>query len=82
MQGSIKKLVFDKGFGFITPDDGSKDVFFHLSGLGDGIDFDSLNEGDRVSFTVVQGQRGDKAEGVALVGGDAGAESYDEEMAA
>lgn len=56
IKGRIKKLVSEKGFGFITPEDGSKDVFFHMSALVDGVHYDDLNEGDQVEFNVVPGK--------------------------
>lgn len=59
MKGKIKKLT-DKGFGFITPDDGKKDVFFHHSALMKG-EFNSLQEGDKVEFDIEQGEKGPKA---------------------
>ena len=49
-QGTIKKLVADKGFGFIQTEDGS-DVFFHHSSVADQ-KFDNLTEGQRVEYTV------------------------------
>ena len=57
MYGTIKKIVRDKGFGFITPDDGSDEVFFHRTRLAPGINFDDLREGEEVEF---QSRRGDK----------------------
>ena len=48
MTGTIKRIVRDKGFGFITPDDGSDDIFFHRSRLGPRIEFEELREGDEV----------------------------------
>lgn len=47
-QGQIKRLVRDRGFGFIRPDGASEDIFFHSSATG-GM-FDSLNEGQNVEF--------------------------------
>ena len=61
--GTIKKIVSDKGFGFI--EGGKKDVFFHCSAVVD-TDFDSLSEGDAVSFDVKQGDKGPRAENVRL----------------
>ena len=57
-QGTIKKLVHDKGFGFIQSQEGG-DVFFHHSSVADQ-QFDNLSEGQRVEYTVEQGgsQRG------------------------
>ena len=49
--GTIKTLVKDRGFGFIQPDSGSDDVFFHTSSLPDG-NYDSLEAGQRVEFDV------------------------------
>jgi len=59
--GTIKKLVRDKGFGFIVPDDGSDDVFFHRSRLGPKMQFDDLREGDQVQFQVRPGEKGPQA---------------------
>lgn len=52
--GKIKKLVQDKGFGFIQTD-GGEDIFFHHSTVSDQ-GFDDLTEGQQVSYTVEQGQ--------------------------
>jgi len=59
--GTIKKLMRDKGFGFIVPDDGSDDVFFHRSRLGPNMQFDDLREGDQVQFQVRPGEKGPQA---------------------
>jgi len=62
-QGTVKWFNSEKGFGFITPDDGGKDVFVHYSNLsGDG--YRSLDENQRVEFDVVPGQKGPQAENV------------------
>ncbi len=66
MQGKIKKLVNDKHFGFITPEDGSKDLFFHANELS-GVSFDQLHEGDTVSFEVTDTPKGPAAVKVSLV---------------
>ena len=63
-EGTIKKLT-DKGFGFI--DDGSgKDMFFHTSAL-EGIQYDELREGQRVSYNVGEGPKGPRAENVRVI---------------
>lgn len=64
-RGRIKKMVRDRGFGFIRGDDG-KEVFFHRSGLNAG-DYDALNEGDAVEYVVQEGPRGARAENVRAV---------------
>ncbi|MEM7165501.1 MAG: cold shock domain-containing protein [Planctomycetota bacterium] len=60
-QGTIKKLVSDKGFGFIQSD--GQDVFFHSSALANA-SFDDLREGDSVEFTMGDGPKGPRAENV------------------
>jgi CspA family cold shock protein len=70
-RGRIKKMVRDRGFGFIRGDDG-KEVFFHRSGLNAG-DYDGLNEGDAVEYVIQEGPRGARAENVrALAAAEAG----------
>lgn len=61
MFGTIKKIVRDKGFGFIVPDDGSDDVFFHRSRLAPKVVFEDLREGDEVEFQVTKGEKGPQA---------------------
>jgi len=70
-RGKIKKMVRDRGFGFIRGDDG-KEVFFHRSGLN-AADYDALSEGDTVEYVVQEGPRGARAENVrqATGAGDA-----------
>jgi len=62
-EGTIKKLT-DKGFGFIETESG-KDMFFHLSNV-EGVRFEELREGQRVSFVVGEGPKGPRAEEVKL----------------
>jgi CspA family cold shock protein len=64
--GTVKWFNDDKGFGFITRDDGEKDVFVHHTAIqGEG--FRTLAEGQKVEFDVVQGQKGPAAENVTKV---------------
>ena len=62
-QGTVKWFSDQKGFGFITPEDGKKDIFVHFSALqGEG--FKTLTEGQRVSFDVTAGPKGEQAANV------------------
>ena len=65
-KGTVKWFSDQKGYGFITPDDGSKDVFVHYSAVqGDG--FKSLKEGQAVEFEITQGPKGPQASNVNRV---------------
>ena len=56
-QGTVKWFNDDKGYGFITPDDGGEDLFVHHTGIA-GSGFKSLEEGEKVSYEVTQGKKG------------------------
>ncbi|MDG2425988.1 MAG: cold-shock protein [Flavobacteriales bacterium] len=60
--GTVKFFNQSKGFGFITPDDGSKDVFVHANALND-----EINEGDKVEYDVAESPKGLNATNVKLV---------------
>ena len=64
--GTVKWFNDSKGFGFITPEDGGKDVFVHFSSIqGDG--FKSLAEGQKVQFEITDGQKGPQASNVTAI---------------
>ncbi|AGS59370.1 cold shock protein [Proteus hauseri ZMd44] len=63
MTGTVKWFNDDKGFGFITPKDGSKDVFVHFSAIQSD-SFKSLKEGQEVSFSIENGAKGPAAANV------------------
>jgi CspA family cold shock protein len=63
-QGTVKWFNEDKGYGFITPEDGGEDLFVHYSGIvGNG--FKSLDEGEKVTYEATQGRKGMQAENVS-----------------
>ncbi len=64
MQGTVKFFNSAKGFGFITPSDGSKDIFVHTSEIGGS---GSLQDGESVEFEVAQSDKGPKATNVRVL---------------
>jgi len=63
MNGIVKKKIDLKGFGFITPDGKSQDLFFHRDALV-GVTFDEIQEGDKVTFEEKEGPKGMQADNV------------------
>ncbi len=66
MNGVIKTIVAGKGFGFITREGETKDLFFHSNDLKN-VTFEELKEGDKVTFEVVEGEKGPSAKNVERV---------------
>jgi CspA family cold shock protein len=65
--GTVKWFSAEKGYGFITPDEGGKDVFVHYTAIqAEG--YRTLNEGQKVEYEVVQGQKGPQAANVKAIG--------------
>ena len=60
--GTVKFFNNSKGYGFITPEEGGKDVFVHLNGL-----IDQIEEGDKVSYNVEEGRKGPNAVNVKVI---------------
>ncbi len=61
-KGTVKRLMRERGFGFILAEDG-KEIFFHRSELQD-VEFDKLEQGDHLEFTVTKGNKGPEATGI------------------
>lgn len=60
MTGTVKKVVADRGFGFIAAEDG-EEYFFHRSGMDSSLTFENLASGERVSFDVERSDKGPRA---------------------
>lgn len=69
--GTVMWFNAEKGFGFITPDDGGRDLFVHYTGI-EGTGYRSLNADDHVEFDVVDGAKGPQAANVRRLSGIAG----------
>ena len=65
--GTVKWFSSEKGYGFITPDEGGEDLFVHFSAIA-GSGFKTLDEGAKVSFEVTQGQKGPQATDIQVAG--------------
>ncbi len=65
--GTVKFFNSDKGYGFIQPDDGGKDVFVHFSNIA-GSGYRNLEENQKVEYEVGQGRKGDEARDVKVIG--------------
>ncbi len=63
-QGTVKWFDGEKGYGFITPDEGGEDLFVHYTAI-EGTGFRGLEEGEKVSYEVTQGRKGLQAENVS-----------------
>jgi CspA family cold shock protein len=64
-QGTVKWFNDEKGYGFISPDEGSEDLFVHHTGIV-GSGFKSLDEGTKVTYEATQGEKGMQADNVSL----------------
>ena len=65
MKGTVKRVIRERGFGFISAEDG-REIFFHRSAL-EGTDFDDLEEGKGVEFDVEKGPKGPRAMNVRMI---------------
>ena len=72
-RGTIKWFDGEKGYGFISSDEGGEDVFVHHTGIA-GSGFKSLDEGEKVTYEVAQGRRGPQAQNVSGVADEQGSE--------
>lgn len=68
MRGIVKWFNVEKGFGFIAPDDGGKDIFVHYSAIQAEKGFRTLEDGQQVEFDLVDGKRGPQAANVRVGG--------------
>jgi len=66
LTGTVKWFNAEKGYGFITRDDGQGDVFVHFSAIV-GTGYRTLEEGQKVTFDIVEGEKGPKAQNVVVL---------------
>lgn len=67
-KGTVKWFDKKKGYGFITPDDGSADIFIHYSAIeGGGDEFKIVYEGDIVEYEITEGKKGPQASNVTII---------------
>lgn len=67
MRGTVKFFHTEKGYGFIAPENGQRDIFVHYSAIQDQHGFKNLNEGDEVEFSVEQSDKGPRAAEVTRI---------------
>jgi CspA family cold shock protein len=67
MTGVVKRIVSERGFGFIHPDSGGKDVFFHVTSLTGNLGIDDIETGDKVEFNLESGDKGPVAVDISLM---------------
>ncbi len=65
-RGTVKWFSEEKGYGFVSPDEGGEDLFVHYTGI-EGEGYRSLEEGERVSYEPIRGRKGEQAESVRKV---------------
>ena len=68
MKGKIKFFDVKKGYGFITPEDGSEGIYVNIKGVESGRTYTGFDDNDEVEFEVKEGKRGSFATGVKLIG--------------
>lgn len=82
MKGTVVKIVEDRGFGFIKPEEGDKELFFHARSVEGDVVFDDLRENDMVTFDIEEGPKGPAATNVQKAEGAAPEAANDNEAPA